>query len=332
MLDRLRPRPRPRPRARSPPWAPTLPVATTSTRTPARCSSARWISDLSSRFGTSTVQTAFLVLQCVFSLAVADEVIKRSPAKSPVVQVPKRAAEEITAWSDERVSAAIDAHPELFRLLPIIGAACGLRQGELFGLALEDFDFEERVLRVHRQIKKLGSDHLYALPKNDRERVVPLPAWAAGAVKRHVSVYRPLVCSLPWEKLDGKPRTHNLLFRWTGDRHVRSRTHSEIVWKPALVQAGVIPLPDKDSRQRRRLHHLPQGGAAPAPPLLRERHAGRRRLSQRTRRASRPRRTRIHPPRLRPPDARLPRPRPQGHRTTACSVHARSLTEQGPEQ
>ncbi|MEV4547137.1 tyrosine-type recombinase/integrase [Nonomuraea wenchangensis] len=211
-----------------------------------------WISDLSSRFGTSTVQTAFLVLQGVLSLAVADEVIKRSPAKSPVVQVPKRAAEEITAWSDERVGAVIDAHPELFRLLPMIGAACGLRQGELFGLALEDFDFEERVLRVRRQIKKLGSDHVYALPKNDRERVVPLPDWAAEAVGRHVSVYRPLVCSLPWEKLDGKPRTHNLLFRWTDDRHIRSRTYSEIVWKPALVQARVIPAPVKDPRQRRR--------------------------------------------------------------------------------
>ncbi|HEX4818431.1 MAG TPA: site-specific integrase, partial [Nonomuraea sp.] len=129
-----------------------------------------WISDLSSRFGTSTVQTAFLVLQGVFNLAVADEVIKHSPAKSPVVQVPKRSAEEIIAWSDERVSAVIDAHPQLFRLLPMIGAACGLRQGELFGLALEDIDFEERVLRVRRQIKKLGSDHVYALPKNDRER------------------------------------------------------------------------------------------------------------------------------------------------------------------
>jgi hypothetical protein len=105
-----------------------------------------WISDLSSPFGTSTVQTAFLVLRGVFSLAVADEVIKRSPAKSPVVQVPKRSAEEITARSDERVSAVIDAHPQLF------------------GLALEYIDFEERVLRVRRQIKKPGSEHVHALP------------------------------------------------------------------------------------------------------------------------------------------------------------------------
>ncbi|MEV0307457.1 tyrosine-type recombinase/integrase [Nonomuraea fuscirosea] len=209
-----------------------------------------WISDLSSRFETSTVQTAFLVLQGILDLAVADEAIKRSPAKSPIVQVPKRTTEEIMVWSDERVHALIDAHPALFRLLPMLGAACGLRQGELFGLALEDIDFERRVLRVRRQVKKLGADHVFALPKNDRERVVPLPDWAAEAVKRHVSACPPLTCSLPWERVDGKLRTHNLLFRWTDDRFIKARSYSETVWKPALVKAGVIPGPAKDPRQR----------------------------------------------------------------------------------
>ncbi|MBN6056411.1 site-specific integrase [Nonomuraea sp. RK-328] len=211
-----------------------------------------WISDLSSRFATSTVQTAFLVLQGVLDLAVADEAIKRSPATSPVVQVPKRTTEEITAWSDERVHALIDAHPALFRLLPMLGATCGLRQAELFGLAIEDVDFEERVLRVRRQIKKLGAYHVFALPKNDRERVVPLPEWSAQAIRQHVSTCPPLTCSLPWEKVDGKLRTHNLLFRWTDDRFIKARNYSETVWKPALVAAGVIPAPAKDARTRSR--------------------------------------------------------------------------------
>ncbi|MEU4513357.1 hypothetical protein AB0G05_27985 [Nonomuraea wenchangensis] len=81
---------------------------------------------------------------------------------------------------------------------------------------------------------------------------MPLPDWAAGAVKRHVSPYSPLVCSLPWEKVDGKLRTHNLLFRWTDDRFIKARSYSETVWKPALVAAGVIPAPDKDTRRRSR--------------------------------------------------------------------------------
>ncbi|MET8142725.1 site-specific integrase [Sphaerisporangium sp. NPDC005288] len=211
-----------------------------------------WISDLSQRVGTSTIQTSFLVLQGILDLAVADEALKRSPAKSPIVQVPKRATEEIHAWSDQRVRAIIDAHPDLLRALPIVAAGCGLRQGELFGLALEDLDFGEKLVRVRRQIKKLGTQYVYALPKNDRERVVPLPDWVAEALRVHIHKYKALVCSLPWEQLNGRLRTHNLLFRWTDDQFIKARSYSETVWKPALVAAGVIPVPDKDPRSRRR--------------------------------------------------------------------------------
>ncbi|WP_248965991.1 tyrosine-type recombinase/integrase [Sphaerisporangium perillae] len=211
-----------------------------------------WISDLSQRVGTSTIQTAFLVLQGILDLAVADEALKKSPAKSPIVQVPKRATEEIHAWSDQRVQAVIDAHPDLLRTLPIVGAGCGLRQGELFGLALEDIDFEEKLIRVRRQVKKLGAGYVYALPKNDRERLVPLPDWVAEALRVHVARSEPLVCTLPWEKPNGKLRTHNLLFRWTDDHFIKARSYSETVWKPALVTAGVIPVPSKDPRARQR--------------------------------------------------------------------------------
>ncbi|GAA3120363.1 hypothetical protein GCM10010466_09110 [Planomonospora alba] len=212
----------------------------------------RWISDLSARFDASTVQTSFLVLQGVLDLAVADEALRKNPAKSPIVQVPRRLAGEIEAWSDEQVHAVIDAHPGLFRTVPIVGAACGLRQGELFGLALEDVDFDEMSLRVRRQIKKLGKDFVYALPKSDRERLVPLPSWAAQAIRLHVERYPPLLCSLPWEKPGGKLRTHNLLFRWTDDDFIKYRSYSELVWKPALATAGLIPAPAKDARQRKR--------------------------------------------------------------------------------
>ncbi|MER5619944.1 site-specific integrase [Streptosporangium sp. NPDC002544] len=211
-----------------------------------------WISDLNERYGPSTIKTSFLVLQGVLELAIADEAIKKNPARSPVVQVPKHSGEELIAWADERVHAVIHAHPDLFRLIPIIATSCGLRQGEIFGLALEDVDFDEELIRVRRQIKKLGADHVYALPKNDRERVVPLPQWAAEAIRQHVKAYPPLVCSLPWEKPSGKLRTHNLLFRWTDNKFIRARSYSELIWKPALVAGGVIPAPEKDTRARKR--------------------------------------------------------------------------------
>ncbi|WP_010313079.1 hypothetical protein [Saccharopolyspora spinosa] len=45
----------------------------------------------------------------------------------------------------------------------------------MFGLGLEDFDTDEQVLWVRRQVKKLGAHYVFALPKNDRERTVSLP-------------------------------------------------------------------------------------------------------------------------------------------------------------
>jgi integrase len=101
----------------------------------------------------------------------------------------------------------------MFRLVPVLGASCGLRQGEIFGLAQEDLDFSARLLRVRRQIKKLGTGFVFSLPKNDKERVVPLPAWTADLAQLHMAAHPPRPHTLAWEKPDGKPVTVNLVAR-----------------------------------------------------------------------------------------------------------------------
>ncbi|HEV2377570.1 MAG TPA: site-specific integrase [Streptosporangiaceae bacterium] len=212
-----------------------------------------WVRQLSESFGPSTVLASFIVLQSILDLALADGAIKNNPAKSKIVQTPARQVREIQIWDDQAVSALIDAHPGTLRALPELAASCGMREGELFGVALEDFDFDEKIVRVRRQIKNLGGTYLFALPKNDRERVIPLSEWAIQAVRRHIEEYQPRVCTLPWEKPTGKPHTCHILFRWhTDGAHIKSRNYSEVVWKPALVKAGLIPEPTTDRRTRRR--------------------------------------------------------------------------------
>jgi integrase len=213
---------------------------------------AAWLAQLDSSFGPSTARAALLVLQGALDLAVADETIKRNPAKSKTVKRPSTAQRAVMAWPDQTVAKIVDAHPVAFRAIAVIGAGCGLRQGEIFGLALEDFDFEEQVIRVRRQVKKLGKASVFALPKNDEERIVPLPNWVAQMVQSHVAMYKPEPYTLPWERPDGKPVTVNLLFRWTDDKHIRARGYDELIWKAALAEASVIPAPEKDARGRRR--------------------------------------------------------------------------------
>lgn len=212
-----------------------------------------WQAKLGEKFGTSTVATSRLVLLGVLDLAVADDLIKKNPARSNVVTaVTADDGEKIQAWSSEVVDKITDAHRDSLRLLPIIGSTCGLREAEQFGLALEDIDFAEQVLHVRRQIKKLGKDYVFALPKNDRERDVPLPAWTAQCIRTHIAKFAPAPYTLAWEKPDGPLRTHNILVRWTDGGHVKPRAYSETAWKPAIAAAGVIPPPVKDERKRKR--------------------------------------------------------------------------------
>lgn len=110
-----------------------------------------------------------------------------------------------------------------------------MREGELFGVAIEDFDFAEKIVRIRRQIKRLDDVYVFALSKDDRERIIPLSDWAIRVVRRHIEKFPPRLYALPWEKPTGKPHMCSLLF-----------------WKPALVKAGVIAEPVKDRRSRRR--------------------------------------------------------------------------------
>jgi len=182
---------------------------------------------------------------------VADEAIRKNPAKSPVVQVPGYQSSGIELWDDAVIIALADAHPDELRAIPELAASCGMREGELYGLAEEDFDFDEKIARVRRQVKKIGRVYVFALPKNDRERVVPLSDWDIVVIRRQITRYPPRPYTLPWEKPDGKPHTCRLLFRWPADdQHVKARSYSETVWKPALVRAGIIPEPTKDKRGR----------------------------------------------------------------------------------
>src|SRR5262249_46641365 len=113
-----------------------------------------WISELSQRRGPSTVAAGFLLIQGVLDLAVADESIRKTPTKSPIVHIPPPEERRVRAWSDESLYGVIDSHSTLFRPIPIVGAGCGLRQGEVFGVAREDIDADEQLLHVRRQIKK----------------------------------------------------------------------------------------------------------------------------------------------------------------------------------
>lgn len=166
---------------------------------------AAWVAGLDARFGTCTACTAYLVLHGTLEVAVDDEALKRNPAKARGDKVPAEKGGKTTAWSDEVVLRIVKGHPLQYRPIASIGAACGPRQGELFGLAEEDVDFDEMVIRVRRQVKKLGREFVFALAKNDTERTVPMSEGVAVMLTEYIESAKPRAYTLPWENVDGGP-------------------------------------------------------------------------------------------------------------------------------
>jgi integrase len=222
---------------------------------------------LGERYEYSTVIAAYRVLCGLFDLAEADGMVLKNPARAKVVPRPHGGPKEREPWTAEQTWDIILAHPEQYRLIPIITVGCGLRQGEVLGLAIEDIDFENKRVHIRRQLYYLKRCWYFKLPKRGKERTVPLPDWVARAIEVYIKTYPPMTHTLPWLSEEGRVAKDDhqcgLLFRWDGvpDKKVR-RTGGHVpagnynlqLWKPALAEAGIIAPPIKDKRGRMVYH------------------------------------------------------------------------------
>jgi integrase len=136
-----------------------------------------------------------------------------------------------------------------------IGTGCGLRQGEIFGLPLDEVNFEDGWLHVAYQVKVINGRLVFAPPKREKERDVPLPGCVADALKAHIEQFPPAKVTLPWRVPDGPELTKTLLFSREGGGAVRRSDFNVYAWKPALVTAGVIPAPTKGERHQAAREH-----------------------------------------------------------------------------
>jgi integrase len=133
------------------------------------------------------------------------------------------------------------ALPTRYRVAVTIAAGCGLRQGEVFGLAVDDVEFLGRTLHVVRQVKMVRGKHIFALPKGRKTRDIPLPETVATELAAHITAFPPLEITLPSERPGGEPTTARVLL-YSRERKILDRHHFNMyVWKTALVAAGIEP-------------------------------------------------------------------------------------------
>lgn len=131
--------------------------------------------------------------------------------------------------------------PERFRAMVDLGGGCGLRQGEILGVAVDAIDFRSDTLHVVQQLKLSRSKAVFAPPKGGKLRDVPLPGPVADALRDHMKRFPPVEITLPWKVADGPPVTKQLIFTGLRGGHVWRTSLNEEAWKRALASAGVIP-------------------------------------------------------------------------------------------
>ncbi len=211
-----------------------------------------WTRGLAATLAPSYVRVIFANLSAVLSAAVDDGLISRNPCRAGSVKLPAPDRRRVVPWPAEQVAAVAAELPDRYAALAVAGAGLGLRQGELFGLAVGDVDFLRGVVHVCRQVKIVGNRQAFALPKGGRQRDVPLAETVALRLAAHLQAWPPVEVTLPWSP-SGQPETARLVFS-TRERTALHRGFvNRHVWKPALVAAEVTASRDNGMHALR--HH-----------------------------------------------------------------------------
>lgn len=181
----------------------------------------------------------FAHVSTVFTAAVEDRIIRANPCSARSVKAPRLDPRKVKPWPADRVMAVRSALPDRYQALVEPAAGCGMRQGEIFGLAVEDVDFLGGLVHVVRQVKLLRNRPVFAPPKGGKERQVPLPETVGFALAGHLTRYLAKEIALPWKTLDGPPVTASLIFYSPEGLSLNRNRFNHREWRPALRAAGV---------------------------------------------------------------------------------------------
>jgi integrase len=126
-----------------------------------------WARSLS-HLAPNTQHQIFGYVGTILGAAVDDQLVARNAARTPSVRRPRKDRSKVKPWPRDRIPAMAQALPDRYSVVVSIGAGLGLRQGEIFGLAVEDIDFLRREVIVRRQVQIVGAKQVFALPNTAR--------------------------------------------------------------------------------------------------------------------------------------------------------------------
>jgi integrase len=157
-----------------------------------------WLSDLERVLPASSYRRViFASVSAVLAAAVEDSLLAKNPCKARTVRAPSPGTGRVRPWATARVFAVRAALPDRYQATIDLGAGCGLRQGEIFGLPDDEDDWAGGWLHVANQVKVANGRLVFGPPKRAKERDVPISASVVDALKSTVSTSRRWRCPCP---------------------------------------------------------------------------------------------------------------------------------------
>ncbi len=194
-----------------------------------------WVAELASQgLAPATVQKAYQTLAKVLRAAVDADLLSVTPCRR--IPLPKVEQEEMRFLAPREVAGLTLAMPSRYQALVLFAAYCGLRLSELAGLRRSALDLTRGRVRVSENAVEVRGTVEWGVPKTRAgRRTVPMPAFVAAALERHLV-----------DHVDRAPAA--LVFGGTGGGVLRAGSWRHRFWIPAVRAAGLESLRIHDLR------------------------------------------------------------------------------------
>lgn len=191
------------------------------------------------KFSENYKLVLFTVLSGVLDSAVEDKLIRDNPCKAKTVRRPVGGSPKVVVWPEERVRSVRAGLDERYSVIVPLGAGLGMRQGEILGVSIDDFDEDAMVLQLVRQIRIIDRTLVFAPPKGGKPRAVPVSASILAEVQDHERRFPSVAVTLPWREPAGEMVTARLLVTGEDGRLYSGDLFSKVVWVAAFRAAGI---------------------------------------------------------------------------------------------
>ncbi|OLF18927.1 tyrosine-type recombinase/integrase [Actinophytocola xanthii] len=191
------------------------------------------------KFSQNYKVALFNAVSGVLESAIEDKLTRDNPCKAKTIRRPVASSPQVTVWPEERVRTVRKGLPERFSVVVPLGAGLGMRQGEILGVSLDDFDGDEMVLNLTRQIRIIDRTLVFAPPKGGKTRTVPVSTSVLAEVEDHERRFPSVAVTLPWKEPGGEPVTVRLLVTGDGRQLYSGDLFHKVVWHGAFRVAGV---------------------------------------------------------------------------------------------